>query len=62
MKGTHVGGIEISRTHANFLINPGGLGTATAADVMALIKLIEDEVEKQFGIRLEREVQLAGVW
>ena len=62
LKGTRIGGIEVSHTHANFLINPGGVGRATAADVMALILQVQDVVERQFGIRLEREVQLAGEW
>lgn len=62
LKGKRVGGVEVSNTHANFLVNPGGAGTATASQVLALIRLIQTEVEEKFGIRLEREVQLAGTW
>lgn len=62
LKGKRIGGVEVSATHANFLINPGGVGTATATDVMALIELIQAQVQDKFGIRLEREVQLAGTW
>jgi hypothetical protein len=45
LKGKRIGGVEVSRTHANFFINPGGVGTATAADMVALIEYVQDEVE-----------------
>ena len=48
--------------HANFFVNPGGVGTATAADVMALIEHVQVVVEEKFGVRLQPEVQLAGEW
>jgi UDP-N-acetylmuramate dehydrogenase len=62
LKGTRMGGVEVSRTHANFIINPGGAGSATAADVMALIEFIRERVAATSGILLEREIQLAGDW
>jgi UDP-N-acetylmuramate dehydrogenase len=62
LKGTRVGGVEVSQTHANFIINPGGVGSATAEDVMALVHLIEERVSATSGIRLVREIQLAGDW
>jgi UDP-N-acetylmuramate dehydrogenase len=62
LKGKRIGGVEVSRTHANFFINPGGVGAATAADMMALIEYVQAEVERQSGIRLQPEVQLAGDW
>ena len=62
LKGRQVGGVAVSATHANFIVNPGGVGTATAADVIGLIKVIQQEVEQQFGLTLEPEVQLAGEW
>ncbi len=62
LKGKRIGGVEVSRTHANFFINPGGVGTATAADMVALIAYVQDAVEGRFGVRLQPEVQLAGEW
>ncbi len=62
LKGTRVGGVEVSRVHANFIVNPGGVGNATAQDVMALIRLIQTTVKEKFGVELEREIQLAGDW
>ena len=53
LKGATVGGVQVSRQHANFLINPGGAGTATAADVVALIEHVQRTVEERFGVRLE---------
>jgi len=62
LKGKRIGGVEVSRTHANFFINPGGVGAAKAADMVALIEYVQAEVETQFGVRLQPEVQLAGDW
>ncbi len=36
LKGTHVGGVEVSELHANFLVNRGGVGAARAADAGAV--------------------------
>lgn len=62
LKGRRVGGAEVSGVHANFIVNPGGAGAATAADVLGLIELIQETVLRQFGIALVREIQLAGEW
>lgn len=62
LKGRWVGGVQISPTHANFLTNPRGVGGATAADVVAAMELIQSEVERRFGIRLEPEIQRVGEW
>lgn len=53
LKGTSVGGAEISKKHGNFIINNG---SATAKDVSALINLIQKKIKKQFGIELEKEI------
>lgn len=55
--GCAVGGAQVSEKHAGFIVNKGG---ATAADVLALIKLVQDTVEKKFGVHLEPEVRLIG--
>ena len=56
-KGERIGGAEVSRKHAGFILNRGG---ATAEDVHRLICRIERRVFERFGVRLEREVQLVG--
>ena len=62
LKGTRVGGIEVSDVHANFLINRGGVGAASAAAVLQLMHRIQQTVQDRFGVHLEPEVQLVGDW
>ena len=57
LKGRAVGGAEISRKHANFIVNRGD---ARAADIEALIQLAERSVKEKFGVALEREVRIVG--
>ncbi len=57
MKGTRIGGAEISGRHANMIINRGG---ATAKDVIALASLIKKRVRSKFGIEFKPEVQFVG--
>ncbi len=59
LKGKRIGDAQISEMHANFFVNLGG---ASAADVYALIQTARREVQKQFGIELELEVELVGEW
>ena len=53
LKGTAVGGAEVSLLHANFIINKGN---ATAQDVLALAELVQKTVREKMGVELEREV------
>ncbi|MEZ4656828.1 MAG: UDP-N-acetylmuramate dehydrogenase [Caldilineaceae bacterium] len=62
LKGARVGGAVVSELHANFITNPGGVGHATAQDVIDLIQQIRGAVAQRFGISLEVEVQLVGEW
>lgn len=55
LKGMRVGGAAVSEKHAGFVVNLGG---ATAADVKALMRRIQDTVEKNTGVRLEPEVRI----
>ena len=57
LQGYQVGGAAVSKKHAGFVVNLGG---ATAADVHAVIEHVQDEVERQFGVRLEPEVRFLG--
>jgi UDP-N-acetylmuramate dehydrogenase len=56
-KGLRIGGAEVSRKHANFIVADPG---ASATDVAALIRRVRDLVEAHAAIRLETEVQFMG--
>jgi len=56
-KGLSKGKSEVSTRHANFIINNGG---ASARDILYLIEEIEKRVKKNFGIKLEREIEILG--
>ncbi len=51
-------GAQVSPKHAGFVVNNGG--KASAADVMKLIRYIQDKVYADSGVRLETEVRLIG--
>jgi UDP-N-acetylmuramate dehydrogenase len=53
LKGTRVGGAEVSSTHANFIVTEPG---ASASDVERLIALIVARVEDETGVTLHPEV------
>ncbi len=55
LKGTKVGGAEVSDRHANFLVTHPG---ATSADVLRLMDLVKSKVAGQFGVHLEPEVRI----
>lgn len=57
LKGVCIGGACVSEKHANFIINTG---TATAADIEALIVEVESEVKRITGVALQREVRIVG--
>lgn len=57
LKGTRIGGAEVSHKHANFIINTGA---ASAADIEQLIGLVERTVRDQTGQILQREVRIIG--
>ena len=57
LKGTRIGGAEVSAKHAGVIVNMGG---ATAGDVADLIALIRERVERQTGYRLECEIRTVG--
>ena len=55
LKGTRIGGAEVSPKHAGFIVNCGG---ATCADVLNLIDLVRERVYKEFGVLLEPEIKI----
>ncbi|MEJ2362265.1 MAG: UDP-N-acetylmuramate dehydrogenase [Gammaproteobacteria bacterium] len=57
LKGTCMGGACVSDKHANFIVNTG---TASAADIEALIGKVQRVVEAETGIRLQPEVRIVG--
>lgn len=57
LKGTQVGGAQISPMHANFIVN---IGNAKSGDVLSLMNLARKKVFEMTGIILEPEVQLIG--
>ena len=58
-KGWREGGAEVSALHANFINNLGG---ATAKDVATLLARVRRAVQRQFGVALQLEVHLVGVF
>lgn len=55
LKGASVGGAQVSEKHAGFIINTGN---AACADVLGLIKMVQETVLAQTGILLEPEVKI----
>ena len=58
-KGWREGGAEVSPLHANFINNVGG---ATANDVASLLAKVRRAVNDRFGVELQLEVHLVGVF
>lgn len=57
LKGLRIGGAQVSEKHANFIVNTGD---ATAADIEALIELVQQKIEQAHGLRLQPEVHIIG--
>ena len=55
LKGASVGGAQISLRHGNFIVNAG---SASAADVLALMRLAVKKVKERFGVILQPEIKL----
>ena len=56
-KGWREGEAEVSRRHANFIVNRGG---ASAADVWRLIERVRARVREHAGVELTLELRLVG--
>ena len=57
LKGVRVGGIVVSKKHSNFFINDK---MGTSGDFLKLQRLVEFEVERQFGVKLICEIEKVG--
>lgn len=55
LKGTRVGGAEVSDRHANYIVAEPG---TTASDVLHLIDQIRQRVWQQFGYELALQIQI----
>ncbi|MFA4991954.1 MAG: UDP-N-acetylmuramate dehydrogenase [Candidatus Omnitrophota bacterium] len=55
LKGERAGGAEISRQHANVIVN---VNKAKARDVLGLIELARRRVKEKFGVDLELELRI----
>ena len=65
LKGAAVGGAAVSELHANFLINAGvrcgrgdANGSATAAEIRALVGKLQAAVKEQTGYELATEIRV----
>lgn len=57
LKGARIGGAMISSKHANFIINSGN---ASASDIEALIRFVQEKIKKETGVTLVQEVRIIG--
>jgi len=55
LKGKHIGGAYVSKRHANFIVNKD---SATARDILSLIKIVKKRVNRKFKVNLEQEVEI----
>ncbi len=55
LKGTRLGGAEISDRHANFVVTHDG---CKSDDVLRLVDLVRSKIAEQFGVELELEIQV----
>lgn len=58
LKGYTIGGAQVSKKHANFIIN---IGNATSDDIKKLIKYIQEAVYEEYKVNLELE-QIIVEW
>lgn len=57
LKGLTVGGAQVSKKHAGFVVN---IGDATAADIRGLIREVQKRVFAKHGVKLYPEVRIIG--
>lgn len=57
LKGYSIGGAEVSKKHAGFIVN---VNNATASDVMNLAQYVKNKVKDVFNIEIEEEIKIIG--
>jgi UDP-N-acetylmuramate dehydrogenase len=57
LKGMRYGDMQVSKKHANFIVNKG---QGTASDMLYLIRLIQETARKERGVELETELVIIG--
>lgn len=57
LKGYQIGGAEVSKKHAGFIVNTGN---ATADDVLKVIDYIKQKVQEKYNVELKTEVKILG--
>lgn len=57
LKGTSIGGAQVSPKHSGFIINSGN---AAAKDILELIEYVKKVVKEKFGVELNTEVRIIG--
>ncbi len=57
LKGLRHGDVQVSKKHANFIVNKG---QGTASDMITLIKIIQEAARKEKGVNLETEIVIIG--
>ncbi len=55
LKGTREGGLMVSPVHANFIVK---IDRATTRDFLKLVERVKEKVYQEFGVKLEREVEI----
>lgn len=56
-KGMRVGGVIVSKLHANYFINSDG---GTSSDFLKLMEIVINTVNVKFGVLLEPEIKIVG--
>lgn len=57
LKGQRLGDVQVSKKHANFIVNKG---QGTASDMIRLIRLVQEKVRAEKGIELQTEIVVIG--
>ncbi|OQX72141.1 MAG: UDP-N-acetylenolpyruvoylglucosamine reductase [Bacteroidetes bacterium 4484_249] len=55
LKGFTIGGAQISQKHSGFIVN---INNATGKDILSIIKKVQKQVKKKYGVDLEVEQRI----
>lgn len=53
LKGTKIGGAQVSEKHPNFIVNDG---TATFKDILNILATVKSTIKEKYNIQLEEEI------